>query len=312
MGLLHDGEWEPGAPRDRYDHDTFDDRAEDDPDAEFPAEAGRYHLYLSRACPWAHRTALVRRLLGLEDAVGVDVVDPVRRDQGWEFTPEKDGCTPDSVHGSDKLYELFQRADPSYTGRVTVPVLYDTATDRIVNEESADIARLLATAFDRHRTRAVDLYPANRRAEIDDAVAEIHSSVNAAVYRAGFADSQSDYETAVGGLFDALERWDRTLASRRYALGDRLTLADVVLFPTLYRFDAVYHTHFNCNVRRLVDFEHLWAYARDVYATPGVAATCDLDHVTAHYYRSHDDINPTGLVPLGPEFDWTAPHDRPK
>lgn len=310
MGLLHDGAWEPDAARDRYDHDTFDDRVENSRDAEYPAEAGRYHLYISRACPWAHRAALVRRLLGLEDAVSVDVVDPVRDDRGWEFAPEKANCTPDSLYGHDTLYEVFREADPTYTGRVTVPVLYDRRTDTIVHEESAAIARMLATEFEEYASASFDLYPSSARARIDDAIEDIHAAINTGVYRAGFADSQASYETAVRDLFDAMERWDETLATRRYAVGDRLTLADVFLFPTLYRFDAVYHTHFKCNLRRLVDFDHLWDYARDVYQTPGVAETCNADHVKAHYYRSHDDINPTGFVPVGPANDWNAPHER--
>jgi putative glutathione S-transferase len=307
MGLLHDGQWEPDATRDQYDHDAFEDRIDTGTEANFPPAADRYHLYLSRACPWAHRTALVRRLLGLEDVVSVDVVDPVRRDRGWEFTPGKAGCTEESLYGFEKLYEVYRWADPTYTGRVTVPVLYDTATNAVVNEESADIARMLATAFDEYRTRDCDLYPEALRPDVDDAIADIHASINTGVYRAGFADSQADYEAAVRDLFDAMDRWDEVLGRRRYVLGDRLTLADAFLFPTLYRFDAVYHTHFKCNVRRLTDFENLWDYARDVYQTPGVAATCDMDHVKAHYYRSHEDINPTGFVPVGPELDWTAP-----
>lgn len=305
MGVLHNGEWQPDIGREKYAHDSFDNRIRDAPGAEFPAEKGRYHLYVSRACPWAHRTALVRRLLGLENVISVDVVDPVRRDRGWEFTPEKDGATPDSIYGFDKLYEVFQWADPTYTGRVTVPILFDTATNVIVNEESADIARMLATAFDPFRTREFELYPTEMREEINAAIEDIHTSINTAVYRVGFADSQADYETAVRNLFDAMDRWDEELASRRYVLGDQLTLADVFLFPTLYRFDAVYHTHFKCNLRRLVDFENLWPYARDVYQTPGVAATCNMNHVKEHYYRSHDDINPTEFVPVGPELDWT-------
>ncbi|MFT4884360.1 MAG: putative glutathione S-transferase [Natronomonas sp.] len=307
MGLLHDGEWEPDATRDQYDHDTFDDRVERSPEAEYPAEAGRYHLYISRACPWAHRAALTRRLLGLEDAISVDVVDPVRHDHGWEFSPEKPDCTPDSVHGHDTLYEMFQAADPDYTGRVTVPVLYDRQTDTIVHEESAAIARMLATEFDHPASESRDLYPASMRNRIDDAIEDIHTSINTGVYRAGFADSQVAYETAVRDLFEALARWDETLATRRYVVGDRLTLADVFFFPTLYRFDAVYHTHFKCNLRRLVDFDHLWEYARDIYQTTGVPETCNMEHVKAHYYRSHDDINPTKFVPVGPELDWTAP-----
>ncbi|QLG49564.1 glutathione S-transferase family protein [Natrinema halophilum] len=310
MGLLHDGEWDPDATRDQYDHDTFDDRIEDTSDAEFPAEAGRYHLYISRACPWAHRAALTRRLLGLEGVISIDVVDPVRHNQGWEFSPEKEHCTPDSIHGHDTLYEVFQTADPNYTGRVTVPVLYDRETDSIVHEESAEIARMIATEFDHHASERRDLYPASMRDRIDGAIDDIHASINTGVYRAGFADSQAEYEVAVRDLFDAMSRWDDTLATRRYVVGDQLTLADVFLFPTLYRFDAVYHTHFKCNVRRLIDFENLWDYARDIYQTPGVAETCNEDHVKEHYYRSHEDINPTGFVPVGPEIDWEAPPDR--
>lgn len=192
----------------------------------------------------------MRRLLGLEDTISVDIVDPVRRDRGWEFTPEKDGCTPESLHGFDTLYEVFRWADSTYTGRVTVPILYDTATQSIVNEESADIARMLATEFDQFQTSERDLYPVELRDAIDDAIDDIHASINTGVYRAGFADSQAEYEAAVTDLFEALERWDETLATHRFVVGDRLTLADVFLFPTLYRFDAVYHTHFKCNVRR--------------------------------------------------------------
>ena len=310
MGLLHDGVWEPDATREQYEHDAFDDRIEDSPDAEYPAEPGRYHLYVSRACPWAHRATLTRRLLGLEDVISMDVVDPVRRDRGWEFTPEKAGCTADSVHGHGTLADVFREADADYTGRVTVPVLYDRETDTIVNEESADIARMLATEFTEYATDGRDLYPESTRPRIDDAMADIHDSINTAVYRAGFADSQDEYETAVAGLFEALERWDDRLATQRYAAGDRPTLADVFLFPTLYRFESVYRIHFKCNERRLVAFDHLPGYARDVYQTAGVPATCNTDHIKAHYYRSHEAINPTGIVPVGPDVDWEEPHDR--
>ncbi|QCC49342.1 glutathione S-transferase family protein [Halobellus limi] len=310
MGLLHNGEWESDATRDQYDHDTFDNRIENSRNATFPAEAGRYHLYISRACPWAHRAALTLRLLGLEDTISVGVVDPVRRDQGWEFSPEKANCTTDSVHGHKTLYEVFQEADPDYTGRVTVPILYDREAETIVHEESAEIARMLATEFDHYTSEPLDLYPSSMQDDIDEAIEDIHSSINTGVYRAGFADSQESYETAVQELFDGMERWDEILSTRRYVVGDQLTLADVFLFPTLYRFDAVYHTHFKCNIRRLIDFDHLWDYARDIYQTGGVPETCNMDHVKAHYYRSHDDINPTGFVPVGPELDWTEPHNR--
>jgi len=314
MGKLVDGDWvaKPVRGHDDQGFDGWVGNSDDRGDAEFPTEAGRYHLYISRACPWAHRAALTRRLNGLEEVISMDIVDPVRRDDGWEFTPSKQHCTPDSVNGVSYLREVYTEADPSYTGRVTVPVLYDTETETIVNNESADIARMLDGAFDEFTTRDVDLYPANKRAEIDAIADSIHESINLGVYKAGFADTQSEYETAVRDLFVALEQWDDVLGERRYLAGDELTLADVFLFPTLYRFDSVYYTHFKCNVRRLTDFENLWPYARDVYQRSGVARTCNMDHVKKHYYRSHEDLNPTGFVPVGPDADWTAPHGRPR
>lgn len=208
------------------------------------------------------------------------------------------------------LRDVYLTADTTYTGRVTVPVLYDTETETIVNNESADIARMLDRAFDEFATSDLDLYPEGYRDEIDATIETIHDDINKGVYRAGFADSQADYELAVHDLFAALDHWDDILGERRFLAGDVLTLADLFLFPTLFRFDAVYHTHFKCNVRRLVDYTDLWAYARDLYQRTGVAPTCDLEHVKAHYYRSHQDINPTGFVPVGPAVDWTAPHDR--
>ncbi len=312
MGELVDGEW-VDAPERGHDNQGFGEWVRDPrdyPAANYPAESGRYHLYISRACPWAHRTALVRRLKGLEDVLSMDIVDPVRRDDGWEFTATKQICTPDSVNGFDYLRGVYTAADPTYTGRVTVPVLYDTETDTIVNNESADIARMLDRAFETQATRDVDLYPEQKQAEIDAIIGDIHSDINLGVYRAGFADSQTEYERAVSELFEALERWDDLLGSRRFLAGDELTLADVFLFPTLYRFDAVYHTHFKCTIRRLVDFDHLWPYARELYQLHGVRETCVMDHVKEHYYRSHEDINPTGFVPVGPDSDWSAPHDR--
>lgn len=309
MGQLVDGEW-VDAPERGHDEQGFDDWITAEADAESPATDGRYHLYISRACPWAHRAALTRRLLGLTDAISLDIVDPVRHDDGWEFTHSKANCTPDSIHGFDYLRDVYTHADSNYTGRVTVPVLYDTHRDTIVNNESADIARMFATAFDASAPDAPDLYPAAKQDEIDSIIDSIHSDINLGVYEAGFADSQSDYEQAVTRLFEALEQWDEVLGDRRFLVGDDLTLADVFLFPTLYRFDAVYHTHFKCNVRRLVDFEHLWDYARDIYQYADVAETCNMTHVKAHYYRSHEDLNPTGFVPVGPDSDWSAPHDR--
>lgn len=312
MGKLVDGTW-VAAPERGHDNQGFDawiGQTNGDDNPEYPAEPGRYHLYISRACPWAHRTALTRRLNGLEDVISVDIVDPVRRNDGWEFTPSKQNCTPDSVHGFDYLREVYTQADPTYTGRVTVPVLYDTERDTIVNNESADIARILNEAFDAYATRDIDLYPAQKQEEIDAIIEQIHEDINVGVYKAGFAETQAEYERAVRDLFNALEQWDSVLGERRFLAGDEVTLADIFLFPTLYRFDAVYHTHFKCNSQRLVDFEHLWPCAREIYHLSGVQATCNMDHVKAHYYRSHDDINPTGFVPVGPETDWSAPHDR--
>ena len=312
MGKLVDGEWVV-APERGHDEQGFDawiGSTDGDGEPVYPAEPNRYHLYISRACPWAHRTALTRRLKGLKDVISIDVVDPVRRNDGWEFTPTKDNCTPDSVNGFEYLREVYTQADPTYTGRVTVPVLYDTERDTIVNNESADIARILDDAFDEYATRDIDLYPTQKQEEIDAIIEQIHEDINVGVYKAGFADTQEEYGTAVRHLFDALEQWDSVLGERRFLAGDELTLADVFLFPTLYRFDAVYHTHFKCNLKRLVDFENLWPYAREIYHVPGVQATCNMDHVKAHYYRSHEDINPTGFVPVGPAADWSAPHNR--
>ncbi len=317
MGKLVDGEWVT-APERGHDDQGFDGWVgpadSDTPDS--PAEPGRgnlpgrYHLYISRACPWAHRAALTRRLVGLEDVISVDIVDPVRRDDGWEFTPSKQGCTPDSVNGFGYLREVYTQADPTYTGRVTVPVLYDTEADTIVNNESADIARILNEAFDAYATRDVDLYPAHKREEIDAIIEPIHENINLGVYRAGFADTQDEYETAVEELFDELDQWDDVLGERRFLAGDEPSLADVFLFPTLYRFDAVYHAHFKCNIERLVDFENLWPYAREMYQLSGVQETCNMPQIKAHYYRSHEEINPTGFVPVGPAAEWSAPPER--
>jgi putative glutathione S-transferase len=247
-------------------------------------------------------------LLGLDDAIGISVVDPHRRDDGWEFTPGKEGCTPDRLLGSDYLREVYARADPDYTGRVSVPLLWDEVADTAVNEESDEIMRTLAANFADHR--GVDLYPEDCRDRIEGAIEELYEPLNRGVYRAGFAETQSEYEAAAWTVFDALDRWESVLADRRYLLGERLTLADLRLFATLVRFDAVYHTHFKVNRHRVVDYPNLWGFARDVYQTAGVADTVRLDHVKAHYYRSHTDLNPTGFVPVGPDVDFDATHDR--
>lgn len=309
MGRLIDGEWHTDVTND----DTVDTDSEETAfrkeigGEQHPADPARYHLYISRACPWAHGAVLTRDLLGLDDAMTLDIVDPHRQDDGWEFTPDKDGCTVDSIHGSDYLREVYTAADPAYTGRVSVPVLWDTEAETIVNEESAEIMRTLADAFADYR--GVDLYPEARREEIDTLIDDLYGPLNKGVYMAGFASTQADYESAADRVFEALDHWESVLAEKRFLLTD-LTLADLRLFATLVRFDAVYHTHFKCNQRRLVDYPNLWGYTRDLYQLPAVADTVELSHIKAHYYRSHTDINPTGFVPVGPELEFEAPHDR--
>ncbi|QSW99510.1 glutathione S-transferase family protein [Haloterrigena alkaliphila] len=317
MNMLVDGEWRTDAGE--YTDDdgsfqrqetTFRGRIRDDPGAEYQPEAGRYHLYVSYACPWAHRTLVTRALKGLEDAISASVVDPYRDEDGWQFTPEKDGCTPDHVHGADYLRELYVRADPDATCRVTVPVLWDTETDSIVNNESAEIMRMLDTEFDDVASRDVDLYPEGYRDEVDRIIDEIYEPINNGVYRAGFATEQAPYDEAVDDLFSALDHWDEVLADQRYLAGDRLTEADVAMFTTLVRFDNVYHTHFMCNVRYVREYENLWPYLRELYQTPGIAETVNMDHIKEHYYTTHPDVNPSRIVARGPDLAFDAPHDR--
>ena len=315
--MLVEGKWrtdvEPNTDEDgRFDRwtTTFRDWIADGADARFPPEPGRYHLYVSRSCPWAHGVALVRRLTGLEAAITMDVVDPRQYGQGWEFDPDKAGCTPDTVLGSDYLHEVYTAAESAYTGRVTVPTLWDREEETIVNNESIELMRMLDDALTAEKRLDVDLYPEGYRDEIDRHVEELYGPVNNGVYRAGHAATQAAHEEAVRDLFDALDRYDALLADRRYLAGDRLTLADVRFFPTLVRFDEAYHTHFMCNVRRIVEYEHLWGYVRDLYQTPGVAATVDVAHIKDAYYHNMPSVSPQGLVPLGPDPDFTAPHER--
>ena len=272
-------------------------------------EPGRYHLYVSYACPWAHRTLVTRALLGLEEAITVDVVDPYRESEGWQFTPEKDGCTPDTVAGADYLREIYRAADPGYQGRVTVPVLWDRTRETIANNESREIMRLLTTSF-AELDNGVDLSPGDRRAEIDRLLDAIYEPINNGVYRAGFAGGQTAYDEAVDELFEALDDWDETLAERRYAVGDRLTEVDIALYTTLVRFDEVYHTHFMCNRRLIREYDHLWPYLRDLYATRGFGETTRMDHIKEHYYTTHPDVNPKRIVATGPDPNFEAPHDR--
>jgi len=273
------------------------------------AEAGRYHLYVSYACPWAHRTLITRKLLGLEEAISVDVVDPFRAEGGWQFTPEKEGCTADSINGFDYLREAYVEADPNYTGRVTVPVLWDTEEGTIVNNESREVMRNLTTAF-ADLGNGVDLAPEPLRDEIDDVLDAIYEPINNGVYRTGFADTQAAYDEAVTELFDALDRWDEVLADRRYLVGDRLTEADIAMYTTLVRFDEVYHTHFMCNRKLIREYDNLWPYLRDLYTTPGFGETTHMDHIKEHYYTTHPDVSPKRIVPTGPDPDFEAPHGR--
>jgi len=317
MNMLVDGEWrtdvEPATDEDGEfvrQETVFRDRIRDDPDARFQPAGDRYHLYVSYACPWAHRTLLVRALKGLEDAITVDVVDPHREDDGWQFTPGRDGCTPDTVNGSDYLREVYQAADPDVTCRVSVPVLWDTEEETIVNNESKEILRMLDTEMDDVATRDVDLYPEGYRDEVDRIIEDIYEPINNGVYRAGFATSQSAYDEAIDDLFAALSHWDGILGEQRYLAGDRLTEADVCMFTTLVRFDHVYHTHFMCNVTAIHEYDNLWPYLRDLYQTAGVAETVRLDHIKEHYYTTHPDVTPSRIVARGPDLDFEAPHNR--
>lgn len=281
----------------------------DDPAAEYPAAPGRYQLYVALACPWAHRTLIVRRLKQLDAVIGVSVVHPYMGEQGWTFDSYR-GATGDPLNGSAYLHQLYTLTDPNYTGRVTVPLLWDRQRRTIVNNESAEILRILNSAFNRWGNAELDLYPESLRAEIDLINAFVYERVNDGVYRAGFATTQEAYEEAVQALFSVLDELEQRLANQRYLVGERLTEADIRLFTTLVRFDAVYAGHFKCNIRRLVDYPNLWAYARELYQLPGVAETVNFDHIKRHYYTSHPSINPTGIIPLGPQNNWLAPHGR--
>jgi len=275
----------------------------------FKAERGRYHLYVSLACPWAHRTIIFRALKRLDDAIGMSVTHWRSRERGWTFEPAE-GVIADDVNGCDAIYQLYQLADPAYSGRATVPVLWDKARRTIVNNESSEIIRMLNSAFDAIGAASGDYYPQPLRAQIDVINERVYRTLNNGVYRAGFARSQQAYEEAVRPLFETLDWLEERLAARRYLTGAALTEADWRLFTTLVRFDAVYYGHFKCNLRRIVDYPHLWGYTRDLYQHDGIAATVDLRHIKAHYYESHLRVNPTGVVPIGPQLDFDAPHGR--
>jgi len=322
MGLLIDGVWhdrwyDTAKTGGRFERQASSFRNWVTPDGAagptgeggFAAAPGRYHLYVSLACPWAHRTLIFRRLKRLEDVVSVSVVHWHLGESGWEFRAGP-GCTPDRVGGASCLHEIYTKAKPDYTGRVTVPVLWDKERETIVNNESAEIIRMFNGAFDRWGDASVDFCPAGLRAEIDEINARVYADVNNGVYRAGFATTQEAYEEAFDALFATLDALEYRLARRRYLTGGRPTEADWRLFTTLLRFDPVYVGHFKCNKRRLVDYPNLWAYTRELYQVPGVAETVNLHHIKHHYYGSHKTINPSGIVPKGPEIDYAAPHRR--
>ena len=276
-------------------------------DGGFKAEPDRYHLYVSYACPWAHRTLIYRVLKGLEDMISLSVVDWFLGEVGWTF---KNAELPDTVNNAEFLHEIYTAAQKDYSGRATVPVLWDKESRTIVSNESSEIIRMLNNAFDEVGATPGDYYPERLRAEIDALNDRIYNTLNNGVYRSGFATSQEAYEQAVEPLFDTLDWLDARLSARRYLTGDSITEADWRLLPTLLRFDPVYVGHFKCNVRRIADYPNLSGYVRDLYQHPGVAATLRLDHIKAHYYSSHESINPTRIVPVGPEVDYSAPHDR--
>lgn len=275
----------------------------------YPAAAGRYHLYVSWACPWAHRTIIVRQLKHLEPVIGMTVVDPIRDERGWAFH-DGPGHSHDPINGFHFLSEAYEATDPAYRGRVTVPVLWDTVTKRIVSNSDDDLMRMFNREFNGFTESRLDLYPEPLRQEIDEWNRLLYEQVNNGVYRAGFATSQPAYERAVQRLFETLDRVEERLANRRYLFGGQPTETDWRLFVTLVRFDAVYHGHFKCNLRRIVDYRHLFGYLKDLYQIDGVAGTVHFDHIKRHYYVTHTDINPTRIVPLGPLQDLAAPHGR--
>ena len=275
----------------------------------FAAEAGRYHLYVSLACPWAHRTLIFRALKGLQQMIGVSVVHPMMGEHGWTFEHD-DGATGDQLYGSTYHYQLYQRARRDYSGRVTVPVLWDRKRETIVSNESSEIIRMFNSDFDRLGARPGDYYPQALRADIDAINETIYENVNNGVYKAGFATTQRAYEQAVKPLFETLDMLEARLRRRRYLLGEQLTEADWRLFTTLVRFDAVYHGHFKCNLRRITDYPNLFGHVRELYQWPGIAATVDMRHIKTHYYGSHKTINPSGVVPLGPQLDFVCAHGR--
>ncbi|MBL7251178.1 glutathione S-transferase family protein [Alloalcanivorax sp. C16-2] len=323
MGLLVDGQWQDkwydtkstGGRFQRSESQfrdwvTADGAAGPSGEGGFKAEKGRYHLYVSYACPWAHRALVMRAWKGLEAHIGVSVVHPLMLENGWELRDDFNGATGDPLYGLDKLYQLYLKADAHYTGRVTVPVLWDKERETIVSNESAEIIRMLNGAFDDLGARPGDYYPEDLREAIETINEPIYHRVNNGVYKAGFATGQDAYDEAVTALFETLEDLERRLGESRYLVGNTLTEADLRLWTTLVRFDAVYVTHFKCDRKRIVDYPNLNGFLHELYQLPGVAETVWMDHIRHHYFRSHPTVNPHGIIPIGPELNLSAPHDR--
>ncbi|MEL0437804.1 glutathione S-transferase family protein [Phycobacter sp. K97] len=323
MGLLVDGKWHDkwydtkstGGAFERSVSQfrnwiTPDGSAGPSGDSGFTAESGRYHLYVSLACPWAHRTLIFRRLKGLTDHISVSVVHPDMLDRGWTFQKDDHGATGDTLFGHDYAYQIYTRADPTYSGRVTVPILWDKQRETIVSNESSEIIRMLNSAFDDLTGNHDDYWPEELREPIEAVNARIYDTLNNGVYRCGFATTQEAYDAAIAPLFDTLDWLEDLLSEHRYLLGTRVTEADWRLFTTLLRFDPVYHLHFKCNRKRLIDYPNLWAYTRELYQWPGVRETVGMDHIVRHYHYSHDTINPSRILPINPVIDWEAPHGR--
>lgn len=322
MGLLVDGKWKEGwydtaSTGGRFERDesafrnwiTPDGAPGPTGDGEFKAESGRYHLYAALACPWAHRTLIFRKLKGLEPMIGLSVVNPLMKEHGWTF---EDGyrVKPDPVLGADYLYQIYTKAKADYTGRATVPVLWDKKKNTIVNNESSEIIRMFNSAFDGVGAKPGDYFPNSLCDEIDALNAQVYDNVNNGVYKAGFATTQEAHEEAVIPLFETLDELEHRLDGNRYLCGSQITAADWRLFTTLVRFDAVYHYHFKCNIRRIEDYHNLSNYLRELYQLPGISETVDFHAIKLHYYASHDTINPAGVVPMGPALDFHRGHDR--
>uniref|UniRef100_B8HTE3 Putative glutathione S-transferase n=1 Tax=Cyanothece sp. (strain PCC 7425 / ATCC 29141) TaxID=395961 RepID=B8HTE3_CYAP4 len=315
LGMLINGQWlrereqEDAQGRFLRPPTTFRHWIKADGSTPFQPQPDRYHLYVSLACPWAHRTLILRKLKGLETVISVSIVDPYMGDEGWFFS-EAPGSIPDRVNHTQYLREIYLKVDPHYTGRVTVPVLWDKHRQTIVNNESREIMRMLDTEFDSLARQPVSFYPAALQPQIDETITALYQPINNGVYRAGFATTQAAYEEAVTELFQHLDHWDGVLQQQRYLCGNQITEADWCFFTTLLRFDPVYYSHFKCNLRRISDYAQLGPYLRDLYQYGEVKETCDLDQIKQHYYRSHTKINPSGIVPKGPLLDLEAPHDR--